>query len=91
METFSIAKVPGARQAYLNAIGTGVAIGLVRGIQSRVVNSGIKWGVGTSVGVGLATLQWTRHRRKKERQDLIETIKMLNRKPPGAPGGPPPS
>ena len=55
----------------------------------RFRTSGCNWAVFCSIALGAGTLEWTHYRLAKERHDTIETIKMLNQNPPGAPGGPP--
>ena len=61
-KTFDIRKVPCARDAFLHAIGGGLAIGAIRFVRSRFIKSSIDYAIGSFLLIGVVDLYvlcWT--------------------------------
>ena len=56
LKTFDIRKVPCARDAFLHAIGGGLAIGAIRFVRSRFIRSSIDYAIGSFLLIGVVDL-----------------------------------
>eukprot|EP00055_Hartaetosiga_balthica_P013602 m.70581 g.70581 ORF g.70581 m.70581 type:complete len:126 (+) comp8315_c2_seq1:262-639(+) len=73
VSSFSFARTPCAKEAFMQGGLAGLAVGIVRLMRTKYIGTSIKWGVGSFMVTTMASMEYCRQSRANRLSKLRET------------------